>query len=155
MATVSTVFVLKIIDRLSDRLDRGMMCRVAGIDPSPAAGPAPAMISAANYYSLLETIAEIEKPDIRFLLGVSMSATCTDFGAVGLAWKSAPTLRHSFLRMDRHARAYNTASTFKLYDKGDTFWWTHRRPDTPRLGLDLSSEGAERPYLLRPSAAAP
>ncbi len=147
MATVSTVFVLRIIERLSDRVDRDMLCRVAGLDPSPSAGPPPAMIHAANYYSLLETIAETETPDIRFLLGVSMSATCSDFGAVGLAWKSAPTLRQSFLRMDRHARAYNTASTFKLYDKGDTFWWTHRRPDTPRLGLDLSSEGALATYV--------
>lgn len=146
MASVSTIFVSRIIDRVSDRLDRGTLCRVAGMD-ADSSTPSPAMISAENYYSLLEMIAETEKPDIRFLLGISMSATCSDFGAVGLAWKSAPTLRHSFLRMDRHARAYNTASTFKLHDKGDTFWWTHERPNMSRLGLDLSSEGALATYV--------
>lgn len=146
MAAVSSIFVLKIIDNVSHKLDRSMLCGIAGIDPD-VTDSAPTMISAADYYTMLETIAETEYPDIRFLLQVSMSATCSDFGAVGLSWKSAPTLRQSFLRMDRYVRIYNTASTFRLHDKGDTFWWTHRRPDMARLGLDLSSEGTLATYV--------
>lgn len=143
---MSAMFAVRMINQAGPELDRAALFRSCGLDMSAPPDPA-AMVSDTVYYDLLEMIAEQEKPDIGFHVRVSQSMTCADFGAVGLAWKSAPDLRRSFQRMDRYSRLYNTASTFKLVDRGDTYMWTHRRTMPDRLGMYLSNEGALATYV--------
>lgn len=146
MAYISALFAARMISQAGPRLDRANLFRGCGLDPSNPPDPAQ-MIPEADYYTLIETIAADEHPDIGFHIRVSRSMSCADFGAVGLAWKSAPDLRRSFRRMDRYARLYNSASEFELVDKGDCFWWAHRRAGSDRLGVHLSNEGALATYV--------
>lgn len=125
---------------------RAELCAVAGL---PADRPVDThlLVLDADYYALLEAIAALEGTDIRFHLRTSGGFRCEDFGAVGLAWKAAPTLRRSFARMDHYVRSFNTASAFRFEDKGDTVWWTHHRQEPERPGLYLSNEGALATYV--------
>ena len=100
------------------------------------------LIPAAPYYALLEALAEREAPAIGFHMRTCGAVRCEDFGAVGLAWKTAPTLRRSFERMDRYVQLFNRVSAFALEDHGDEAWWTHRRTSPDRRGMYLSNEGA-------------
>jgi AraC-like DNA-binding protein len=141
VSEISVLFVKKMIDQAGPDCDPEMLYAVAGVTESAAANPA-VMISADAYYTLLETIASNEEGDIRFHIGTSSSMKCEEYGAAGLAFKSAPTLRQSFSRMDRYSKLFNTASAFALADKGETVWWTHHRTEPARAGLHLSNEGA-------------
>ena len=146
MEKISAMFAVKMINEAGPGLDRAALYECCGLDVS--APPAPSvMIDDTAYYNLLETIAEHEKPDIGFHLRVSQSISCADFGAVGLAWKSAPDLRRSFQRMDRYSRLFNTASTFKLVEESGRYMWTHTRTEPDRLGMHLSNEGALATYV--------
>lgn len=145
MAQMSAMFAVRMINQAGPELDRTALFASCGLDETSPPSSAD-MISDTAYYTLLETIAEHEAPDIGFHIRVSRSITCADFGAVGLAWKSAPDLRTSFQRMDRYSRLFNTASTFELVDKGETYWWTHKRTTPDRLGTHLSNEGALATY---------
>ena len=146
MAQMSALFAIRMIEQAGPDLDRAALFRSCGLDMSAPLDPT-VMVSDTDYYTLLETIAAHEKPDIGFHIRVSQSVTCADLGAVGLAWKSAPDLRRSFQRMDRYSRLYNTASTFKLVDNGDTYLWTHKRTTPDRPGMYLSNEGALATYV--------
>lgn len=146
MAQMSAMFAVRMINQAGPELDRGALFRSCGLSESAPPDPTD-KVSDTAYYDLLETIAEQERPDIGFHVRVSRSMTCADFGAVGLAWKSAPDLRRSFQRMDRYSRLYNSASTFELVDKGDRFLWTHTRTTPDRLGMYLSNEGALATYV--------
>jgi AraC-like DNA-binding protein len=99
------------------------------------------MIPESNFYVFFETIAEMEAPEICFHIRLSDEIECDDFGAMGLAWKAAPTLRRSFSRMDHYVRCFNNTSSFSLEDRGASVWWIHHRNEPNRLGLHLSNEG--------------
>ncbi|MEQ8299776.1 MAG: AraC family transcriptional regulator [Hyphomonas sp.] len=146
MAQISALFAVRMIHEAGPGLDRAALFRSCGLNiASPP--DSSVMVMDTDYYSLLETIAEHEKPDIGFHLRVSQSIRCADLGAVGLAWKSAPDLRRSFQRMDRYSRLFNTASTFKLVIDGGRYLWTHTRTEPDRLGMYLSNEGALATYV--------
>lgn len=146
MTYVAALFVRKMIDQAPDTLDRAALFAQAGFDEADAFDPN-TLIPDTAYYSLLETIAAAEAPDIGFHLRASGTMACADFGAIGLAWKSAPTLRRSFQRMDRYVRAYNTSSTFRLVEQDGVCMWTHRRTEPKRQGMYLSTEGTLGTYV--------
>jgi AraC-like DNA-binding protein len=146
MEKISALFAVRMIDQAGPGLSRAALFESCGLDVA-APPDASTMIKDTDYYRLLETIAEHEKPNIGFHLRVSQSISCADFGAVGLAWKSAPDLRRSFQRMDRYSRLFNTASTFKLVNDSGRYLWTHTRTVPDRLGMHLSNEGALATYV--------
>lgn len=146
MTYVLAMFVKKMIDQAPASLDRSALFASTGITEAEAANPA-TMVRDTTYYSLLETIAAAEAPDIGFHLRTSAAMSCADFGAVGLAWKSAPTLRRSFRRMDRYVRAFNTTATFRLVEQDGICMWTHQRTEPERQGMYLSTEGTLGTYV--------
>ncbi|MEP4766667.1 MAG: AraC family transcriptional regulator ligand-binding domain-containing protein [Roseibium sp.] len=141
MSEISALYVKKMIDNASSACDADELYSGIGLTSEAATDPS-VMVSADAYYTLLETIAAHEDPDIRFHMGTSASMKCEEYGAVGLAFKSAPTLRHSFMRMERYAKSFNKVSVFELIDKGDTVWWVHHKKELVRTGLYLAHEGA-------------
>lgn len=146
MPYVAALFVRKMIDQAPATLERAALFASTGIREEDANDPK-TLVPEEAYYSLLETLAAAEAPDIGFHLRAAGSMTCADFGAIGLAWKSAPTLRRSFQRMDRYARAYNTSSTFRLVEQDGLCLWTHRRTEPKRQGMYLSTEGTLGTYV--------
>ncbi len=140
------MFVRKQIDAAHNLPDKAALYASVGLSEEAAVLPE-MRVSAEAYYGLLETIAESEWPALRFHMRVCAQMRCEEFGAVGLALKSAPTLRHGFRRMGRYARLYNRASDFAVEENEDIFCWTHRRPEPARLGNFLSNEAALATFL--------
>lgn len=154
MTNISAFFVARMIEQVEkstpkDQLDPEMRAKLRTVAGLPSDRPVDTtlMIPEANYYSLLEAIAALEEPDIRFHLRTSDELRCDDFGAIGLAWKAAPTLRRSFSRMDLYVRCFNTTSAFSLEDRGFSTWWIHHRHEPSRPGLYLSNEGTLATYV--------
>ncbi|SFH62543.1 AraC family transcriptional regulator [Albimonas pacifica] len=141
MAAISALFVRKHIAAAERIADKRALWVLAGLTPQAAEDPE-AWVAPDAYFALLEAIAESEAPDVRFLTTVCAAMRCEEFGAIGLALKSAPTLRHAFQRQARYALRFNSASTFAFEDLGEVYGFVHRSPQAARPGAWLSSEGA-------------
>ena len=154
MSNISALFITRMIEQvgkstLKGRFTPAVRAELYAITSLPADKPVDEalMVPQMDYYALLEAIAKLEEPDISFHLSTSGEFQCEDFGAVGLAWKAAPTLRRSFSRMDHYVRHFNNTSAFCLEDHGSNVWWTHHRREPSRPGLYLSNEGTLATYV--------
>ena len=139
MGFISSLFVRKVVTVANDRVDKPAMMRRYGVDPDNMPDMS-VMIPAAEYYALLEELAGYDAEDEAFNLRASASMICEDYGAFGLAWKSALTLRGSFERAERYARLLTSVSTYELREDGEDVILVHHREGNTPPGLLLSNE---------------
>jgi len=131
--------VSKVLGEVDGDVDRGALLRSLGLDPDDPVDPA-RMIPDTDYYALLETLAELDPDPVTLPLRVGAAMRCDDYGAFGLAWKSAPDLRGSYARAERYARVLTDVSTYTVEPvAGGAFLHLHRE-GRRRLGLRLSNE---------------
>ena len=137
MGVITSLFAHKIIVAAAPQ-DANELLDSIGLDPHAPADPK-RMIEDTVYYDLLERLAErMDVTDLPLRTGASMR--CDDYGAVGLAWKAAPTLRGSYTRVTRYARLWTSVVEYELQPtEGGTFFFLHRT-GVRRLGLRLSNE---------------
>ncbi|MDJ0627745.1 MAG: AraC family transcriptional regulator [Rhodobacter sp.] len=116
---------------------RGLLASV-GLDHDAETDPKVMLID-TDYYDLLERIsAETDVTDLP-LKGAKLLSP-DDYGALGLAWKAAPTLLGSYARVARYARLWTSVVEYELRqtDRGRLF--ILHRSGVRRLGLRLSNE---------------
>ena len=138
MAYVTSLFARKMVAAAGSDIDKRATLQAAGIDPDAPWDPK-VMISATSYYDMLEGMAkETDVTELPIHVGASMR--CDEYGALGLAWKAALTLRASCSRIERYARLWTGVVTYELRDhSGGTLLILHRVGER-RLGLRLSNE---------------
>lgn len=138
MRAVTSLFVRKIVAAAGSDVDQAELLRSVGLDPDAPADPT-AMISAEAYYDLIERISrQIDATALPLRTGASMR--CDDYGALGLAFKSAPTLAGSYTRVAGYARLWTSVVEYELRADGDNTWFILHRSGTRRLGLRISNE---------------
>ena len=139
MGQVTSLFVRKVLAEVDGHVDKDALLRSVGVDPDREDDPAQ-MIPAADYYELLERLADLDRDPTALPLRVGGAMRCDEYGAFGLAWKSAPDLRGSYARAERYARVLSSVSTYEVEPvAGGAFMHLHRDGDR-RLGLRLSNE---------------
>jgi AraC-like DNA-binding protein len=139
MGAVTSLFVRKVVLAAGDRVDGPALLRSVGLDPETGIDPS-TMIADTAYYGLLERISDCLHDVTEFPLRVGASMMCDDYGAFGLAWKTAPTLRGSFARAERYWRLLTSVSEHELRHAGEDAWFFLHRAGARRLGLRLSNE---------------
>ena len=138
MGQVTSLFVHKIVAAAGPGIDTAGLLRGLGLDPDAAPDPA-TMVSDTAYYALIEDIAQqIDVTDLPLRTGASMA--CDNYGALGLAYKAAPTLRGSCARVVRYARLWTSVVEYDLQPQGQDNWFMLLRSGPRRLGLRLSNE---------------
>ena len=138
MAYVTSLFARKMVAAAGRRIDARATLSGAGLDPDAPWDPK-AMMPAESYYAMLEGMArQIDVTELPVHVGASMR--CDDYGALGLAWKAAPTLGASCARIVRYARIWTGVVTYELRgDPRGTLFILHRTGPR-RLGMRLSNE---------------
>ena len=136
---ITSLFVRKMVAQVGDVIDQGALLRSVGIDPDSAVEPG-RMIPDTEYYGLLERIAEIDPTVTELPLRTGASMRCEDYGAFGLAFKSAHDLRGSYERTERYARVLTSVATYEVRDGDEGTYMVHHREGDRRLGLRLSIE---------------
>ncbi|MEP5937246.1 MAG: AraC family transcriptional regulator ligand-binding domain-containing protein [Erythrobacter sp.] len=101
MAQSSSIYSRKAIEHAPGHLDRAELFAICRLDMDAAPDLA-SMVSEEDYVRLLETIAQAEDGLPRAHIRLGMSMRCEDLGAVGLAWKSSPTLMDGWDRAQRY-----------------------------------------------------
>jgi AraC-like DNA-binding protein len=98
------------------------------------------MLSAAEYYAFLERVAQADPLGVTIPLRAGAAMRCDDYGAFGLAWKSALTLRGSYNRAERYARVLTSVSTYEIEPTADGAFMHLYRSGERCLGMRLSNE---------------
>ncbi|MEM1413464.1 MAG: AraC family transcriptional regulator [Myxococcota bacterium] len=137
MGQITSLFAWKFIRQTRAGVDRAGLLRSAGIDPEAPVDPK-VMISDDAYYTLLERLDDEDGAmDLPLRTGGSMR--CDDYGAFGLAFKSAVDLRGSYARAERYARVLTSVSTYEVVFTGERAAMQHHR-EGRRHGLHMSNE---------------
>jgi len=139
MGQISSLFIRKVVNEVDTDVDKRALLRSFGIEPdSPV--DASHMVPADQYYGFLERLVAVDHQPITLPLRVGAAMRCDDYGAFGLAWKSATNLRGSYERAERHARMLTSVSTYEMeMTSGGVYMHLHRSGER-RLGMRLSNE---------------
>ena len=139
MSAITSLFVRKIVDAAGEAVDRVALLSSVGLDPNSDTD-VNQMVSAGDYYQLLETIAKTTNDATDLPIRVGRSMRCDDYGAFGLAWKSAPTIRDSFLRAERYGRLLTSVAQYEVLEHNKGAYFVLHRKGERRLGMRLSNE---------------
>ncbi len=139
MGQVTSLFVWKVVGQVGESADRAALLRSVGIEPDASIDPSH-MVSDAEYYDFFERCARADSKGWTLPLRVGAAMRCDEYGAFGLAWKSATDLRGSYKRAERYARVLTSVSKYEVEPAaGGAFMHLHRDGER-RLGMRLSNE---------------
>ncbi|MBX2822264.1 MAG: AraC family transcriptional regulator [Rhodothermaceae bacterium] len=139
MGKITSLFVRKVLGAVGDDVDKAGLMRSVGIDPDSPVDPK-YMISDVEYYDFLERLAAQEKDPTTIPLRAGAAMRCDDYGAFGLAYKSAPTLRGSYDRAERYALVLTNVATYTLELTREGGYEHLHREGERSLGMRLSNE---------------
>lgn len=141
MGVITAIFARRMVQAAGDEIDARQMLRSVGLDPDTPLDVTE-MLSADAYYDLLERIVTQMRHGYELPLRIAPLWSLNDYGALGLAWKSAPTTRDSLERVVRFCRVWTDNLTYELRpEEGGSLYLLHRRGER-RLGMRISNEAA-------------
>ncbi|MEM7020790.1 MAG: AraC family transcriptional regulator, partial [Pseudomonadota bacterium] len=139
MGQITSLFLRKLVTVVDESVDTAGILRAAGIALDDPIDPK-FMLAADDYYALFEQLAKADPNGITLPLRVGNSMRCDDYGALGLAWKSAKNLAGSVDRSYRYARVLTSVATYEL-EKVKQGGLIHLyRGGERSLGMRLSNE---------------
>lgn len=139
MGVVTSLFARKVISQVDPSIDRAPLFAAVGLDPNIETDVRQ-MVPDTDYYTMLEQIADLLEDATDFPLTVGASMRCDEYGAFGLAWKTAPTLRGSLERAERYARVLTSVAEYEVRAEGTDAYFLLHREGVRRLGLRFSNE---------------
>lgn len=140
MPQSSSIYSHKAIEQAPETLDRADLFAICKLDMNspPDLG---IMVAEEDYVRLLETIAAAEQGSPRAHIKLGASMRCEDLGAVGLAWKSSPTLMDGWDRAQRYVGVVARVRALEITRGKDTTEIRfHRLTDEASVGAKLSNE---------------
>ena len=139
MGRITSLFVWKVVGEVDESADRAALLRSVGIDPAGPIEPSH-MVPDSEYYGFFARCAAADSRGWTLPLRVGAAMRCDEYGAFGLAWKSATDLRGSYKRAERYARVLTSVSTYEVEPTdGGAFMHLHRDGER-QLGMRLSNE---------------
>jgi len=137
---ITSLFAYKVIAQAHGSLDKRSLLQSIGIDPDAPVDPK-LMVSDGDYYDFFASVARKDPNGVDLPLRVGASMRCEDYGAFGLAWKSALYLLGSCQRAERYARVLTSVATYQVREtEQGVFMHLHRDGDRQNAGLRLSNE---------------
>jgi AraC-like DNA-binding protein len=139
MGSVTSIFARRMVQAAGKSVDGAALLRSVGLDPDSSLDVTQ-MVADEAYYDLLERIASQMSTPHELPLRVGPLMRPDDYGALGLAWKSAPTVRDSLERVERYCRLWTDNMTYEIRDHEDGVLFFLHRAGRRRLGMRLSNE---------------
>jgi len=140
MGEITSLFVRKVVAAAEADADRKTLLRTVGLTMDET--DVKTMVADTSYYALLEQIAVVLDDATGFPLRVGASMRCDDYGAFGLAWKTAPSLRGSMERAARYARLLTSVAGYEVRDHAKGAYFLLLRNGPRSLGMRLSNEAS-------------
>jgi AraC-like DNA-binding protein len=144
MGYISALFARRVADIAtanapSKAARRRALCKSVGIDAD--APPAPKqMIRDTAFFNFLEHIAHEYRDGRSIAIRTGASMRCDDYGAFGLAFKSAVNLRGSFQRVARYGKVVSSIANYTVEPGNGSAFMALRPDEETRLGLRMTNE---------------
>lgn len=144
MGWISAVFVHKALDAAVvlgcvASSTRVLLYQSVGVEPEGPIDPS-AMISDSDFFGLLERIADLDDRGRSVPIHMGASMRCDDYGAFGLAFKSAPNLLSSYARVERYGKVVTSIANFRVERSGPSVFMEVIQGRDRRLGLKMTNE---------------
>ena len=144
MGYISALFAVKVAyiataDVAAPQAKRRALCRTVGIDADSAVDPKQ-MIRDTTFFGFLEHIAREYQDGRSIAIRVGASMRCDDYGAFGLAFKSAIDLWGSFQRVQRYGKVVTSIANYIVEPGNGSSFMALRPDDETRLGLRMTNE---------------
>lgn len=141
MSEITSLYVYKVIAQASPGVDTSDLVEALGLDPQGPIDPA-RMVSSADYYNFFAALASRDPDGLVLPLRTGAAMHCDQYGAFGLAWKSAPNLRGSFARSERYGHVLGSAETYSMEKTTDGLFFSLEKVGDGRMGMLLSNEAS-------------
>jgi len=141
MSQLTSLYVYKVVGQASHGVETADLVQQLGLDPEGPIDPA-RMVSSAAYYDFFAALVERDPNGLALPLRIGAAMRSDEYGAFGLAWKSAPTLRGSFARSERYGHVLGAAETYSLERTGDGLFFNLEKAGDGRMGMRLSNEAS-------------
>jgi AraC-like DNA-binding protein len=141
MTQITSLYVYKVIRQASPGVETRDLLTGLGLDPDGAVDPSH-LISSLDYYDFFEELADRDPDGLVLPLRIGASMRIDEYGAFGLAWKSAPDLRGSMLRSERYGRVLGSAESYSLEATDDGLFFCLEKAGDGRPGMLLSNEAS-------------
>lgn len=140
MGWISVTFAHKCVSFASeDEAERSRLLLAAGVEPKASVDPAQ-MLPDTDFFDLLEQLARNVLRGRGLAVRVGASMTCDEYGAFGLAFKSALDLAGSYKRVERYGRIITSIANFRLVPGESTSFLEVIPGLEDRPGLQMTNE---------------
>lgn len=144
MGRISALYVHKVVDAATagapqQDARRRALFQSVGVDPDAPVDPRQ-MVDDRAYYALCERVWHEDPHPASVPIRVGASMRCDDYGAFGLAWKTAVDLRGSYQRAERYGLVLTSVATFELIEEAGRVFLLLHRTGQRHLGLRMSNE---------------
>lgn len=141
MAQITSLYVQKVVAQASDGVETRDLVEGLGLNPD-APMDAAHLVSSDDYYGFFAALARRDPNNLDLALRIGASMRTEEYGAFGLAWKSAPDLRGSYARSERYGRILGSAEKYTLEKSPHGMLFKLEKSGDGRLGMLLSNEAS-------------
>ncbi|MEL7042255.1 MAG: AraC family transcriptional regulator ligand-binding domain-containing protein [Pseudomonadota bacterium] len=141
MSQITSLYVHKVLNEVSAGVQTEDLLERLGMRPSAPIDPK-LMVASDAYYDFFAELSarDPEGLSLPFRIGAAMRSD--DYGAFGLAWKSAPNLRGSYARSERYGRVLGSAEAYTLQETREGWFFNLEKAGDGCLGQRLSNEAS-------------
>jgi AraC-like DNA-binding protein len=141
MSQITSLYVHKVLSQVSAGVETNDLLEGLGLRPDAPVDPK-RMVAADQFYDVFAELAARDPLGIALPLRIGATMRCDDYGAFGLAWKSAPNLRGSYARSERYGHVLGSAETYSLEAADDGWFFALEKAGDGRTGMLLSNEAS-------------
>ncbi len=141
MSQITSLYVYKVVGQASAGVDTADLVRQLGLDPDGPIDP-DKMVSSSAYYDFFAALADRDPDGLALPLRIGAAMRSDEYGAFGLAWKSAPNLRGSYARSARYGHVLGSAETYSVEKTSGGLFFNLEKAGDGRMGMLLSNEAS-------------
>ncbi len=139
MSRITSLYVYKVVEQAGEGVETRDLLEELRLAPDGPIDPTKS-ISSQQYYRFFAALAARDPEGAKLPLRIGAAMRIDDFGAFGLAWKSAPNLRGSFVRSERYGRVLGNAETYSIEKSPEGAYFSLEKDGDGSLGMLLSNE---------------
>jgi len=141
VAEITSLYVYKVVAQASAGVETRDLIEGLGLNPDGEID-ASKLISSDQYYQFFAALAARDPTGLGLALRIGASMRADEYGAFGLAWKSAPNLRGFYNRSERYGRVLGSAERYTLERHPDGAFFNLEKAGDGSVGMQLSNEAS-------------
>jgi len=141
MAQITSLYVHKVIGQASPGVETRDLLAALGLAPDAPIDPGQ-MVASDAYYRFFAALSQRDPKGVELPLRIGAAMRIDEYGAFGLAWKSAPDLRGSYARSERYGHVLGNAESYALEETRDGVFFRLDKAGDGSLGMILSNEAS-------------